>query len=411
MSSPVHRPTLPATPIVPVLLVTALCSLGTGVLWNGIAFVAEQGYHFSKLRNLSLALFMAVLYIAGAFASGPLVRLVERRLAPRSVLLLILVLLSSTCLGLLAASAEWMLWAVAAATSVLAAMLWPIIESYVTAGRHGRDMRTTIGWWNVTWTLAVGVGLLGMAPFMSGESESARYAIVALGAMYALAGFALHWFPRRPSPHDDDLSRAHVGAEYRHLLGAARWLLPLSYLLVGTISPLLPYLLDDLQVADGWKTPVAATWMFARVVAISLMWRWPGWHGRWGTLLAAAIGLAVGFAAIVAAPSSAAILIALAVFGAAQGATYYAALYYAMAVGRAEVEAGGVHEALIGAGYAAGPLAGMIGITAAEYLRDAPDQFKVSEQQSIIAVALASILLVSPLMLRPYVRARQERHG
>jgi hypothetical protein len=41
------------------------------------------------------------------------------------------------------------------------------------------------------------------------------------------------------------------------------------------------------------------------------------------------------------------------------GLTYYASLYYALAVGRAEVDAGGNFEALIGLGYLGGPLLGV----------------------------------------------------
>ena len=44
--------------------------------------------------------------------------------------------------------------------------------------------------------------------------------------------------------------------------------------------------------------------------------------------------------------------------------TYYAALYYAMSVGRAKVDAGGTHEALIGGGYMFGPLVGLMTLQA-----------------------------------------------
>lgn len=41
------------------------------------------------------------------------------------------------------------------------------------------------------------------------------------------------------------------------------------------------------------------------------------------------------------------------------GIIYCAALYYAMAVGHADVDAGGKHEASIGLGYGVGPLCGL----------------------------------------------------
>ena len=48
-------------------------------------------------------------------------------------------------------------------------------------------------------------------------------------------------------------------------------------------------------------------------------------------------------------------------FGLAAGLTHYAALYYAMVVKNASVDAGGAHEGLIGLGFTAGPAAGLAG--------------------------------------------------
>ena len=49
-------------------------------------------------------------------------------------------------------------------------------------------------------------------------------------------------------------------------------------------------------------------------------------------------------------------------FGAGHAMIYYAALFYGMAVGGGEVEAGGKHEAVIGLGYLGGPVLALGGI-------------------------------------------------
>jgi hypothetical protein len=49
------------------------------------------------------------------------------------------------------------------------------------------------------------------------------------------------------------------------------------------------------------------------------------------------------------------------VFGVLSGVTYFAALYYAMVVKNASVDAGGAHEGLIGLGFSLGPGVGLIG--------------------------------------------------
>ena len=75
---------------------------------------------------------------------------------------------------------------------------------------------------------------------------------------------------------------------------------------------------------------------------------------------------------------------ALPIFG--MGVTYYAALYYAMAVGRAEVNAGGTHEAFIGGGYAMGPLIGLATFQVS-------NQGSTTSYQSLVIVVLILIAL------------------
>ncbi|MEC9158605.1 MAG: hypothetical protein VYB77_10820, partial [Planctomycetota bacterium] len=70
----------------------------------------------------------------------------------------------------------------------------------------------------------------------------------------------------------------------------------------------------------------------------------------------------VGFGLIAIGPNLASVLAGLALVGAGQGMIYYSAIYYALSVGHAEVDAAGTHESLIGLGYAAGPAVGLFGL-------------------------------------------------
>ncbi len=156
------------------------------------------------------------------------------------------------------------------------------------------------------------------------------------------------------------MAQAAVGREYAHLLRAASWLLPMSYVLCAAMAPLLP---DRLATVSGGTAGggVAALWMVARFATLLTMWRTGFWHGRWGTLALGAGALAAGLAIVMLAPSLPLLAAGLVVFGVGMGLTYYAALYYSLAVGGAAVEAGGTFEALIGFGYFAGPLLGLGG--------------------------------------------------
>lgn len=350
------------TPLTALFWLTFLASISTGVLWSGISFIAKHDYDYSPTANFLLYFVTAVVYIIVAFSSGRITRGLERFLSPRGIMTLIL--LGQVILSPLPVvfAGSWTIWVTAAATSVAGALLWPIVESYLAAGRHGREMRSAMGWWNISWTGAVAVALVGMAPLIGQEDATlARYALVALSPISVLAMLALPWFARTPGAHDEITWQQSITVEYPYLLRSVRILLPLGYVLIGTISPLLPYRFEAIEVAASFETPAAATWTIVRVAAIAIMWRITFWHGRWGTLLFGGGGMLLGFVMVVLSPTIEWIIIGLAVFGAGQGVVYYAALYYAMSVGRAEVDAGGVHESLIGFGYAIGPLAALVG--------------------------------------------------
>jgi hypothetical protein len=337
-------------------------------------------------------------------SAGRGIRLVEKRIAPRTLLGLILVVESLICLGPIFTMSQIMLWSIGIVVSLLSSWVWPIVESYVTAGRHGQDMRNSIGWWNLSWTIAVAASLWLMAPMIE---HDAQMALVVLGPTNALGLIALIWFQRRPGAHDDHVSAASVGREYQLLLHAARVLLPLSYVLNAAMSPLLPYLFERFDLNASWETPVAATWMSVRVVAMSLMWRLGFWHGRWGSLLLGGLAMCGGFALIVLSPALWVMMMGLATFGAGMGIIYYAAIYYAMAVGKAEVDAGGTHEALIGVGYTIGPLAGFVGIGLGSAMRSAG--WQIWDGTGIVVVVLMLTGVGAAGAVRPYFVARNRR--
>lgn len=349
----------PSTPLGRVLAVTFLASLGTGVFWHGLAFIAKHGYGFAVADNLRLYVFMGVIYAGSAFTAGRQTRALARVLSPRGVLAVTLALQGGLSLLPVAVDARWALLVTAAAVSWLSALAWPLVESFLTAGRHGPAMRRAISLFNLTWMPAMVVPMVAMAPLLE---TRAVWAIGGLAITNALALAGVLRFPARPEAHDAAVAAAHVTPRYARLLRSARVLLPLSYLLKAAIAPLLPYRLEAIGVPVEWETTCAATWMAVRVVAVVVMWRLPFWHGRWGTLLLGAASMAGGVAAVILARDLAWMLFGFAALGVGVGVIYYAALYYAMAVGAAEIDAGGTHEGLIGAGYAAGPAAALLGL-------------------------------------------------
>lgn len=395
-----HEP----TPLRWVLISVFFCSLGTGVFWNAISFIAKHAYGFSQTRTLMLYLVMGVIYTVGAYRAGAITRRVEHVMRPRTMLAIVITIQAALCVGPVLSGSEVLFWVVVCCVSLASSFIWPTLESYVTAGRHGPEMRSSLGWFNLVWMTAVGLPLLLMPPILE---HHAQWAVGAMSVANLAALVALPAFRSGPGHHDPVLAGANVQEEYPLLLQCARVLLPLSYVLNAALSPILPYRFESIGADVTVETPATATWMFVRVAAMIVMWCSGFWHGRWGTLLLAGIAMTGGFGLIVLSNTLSLMLIGFSVFGIGMGMSYYTALYYAMAVGRAEVDASGTHEALIGAGYAVGPTAGLTGIGGAAVARSAGTA--ISDGVAIVGLVWAIVGLGAISAFQPYRRARRIR--
>jgi hypothetical protein len=280
--------------------------------------------------------------------------------------------------------------------SAASATAFPIVESYLVAGRHGAAMRSAIGWFNVVWTPATAVPLLIM-PLLSRAGPLASLGLAAATSALSLLGVLA--LPRRPGVHEAEAATAAVGTEYPWLARSTQWLLPLSYVMSATMSPVLPHRMAAVGITAA-PSVVAALWMLARFATLFTLWRTGFWHGRWSTLAVAGAALAGGMALVLTAASPPTLVAGLVVFGTGMGITYYAALYYSMAVGHAAVEAGGNFEALIGLGYVIGPLLGI----GAALLADPVRAGSVTVALTWLVVAVGSRGVI-----RPYLRARRAR--
>jgi hypothetical protein len=346
---------------VPIGGLTFLCSLGTGILWNALYFIAEREYGFTQRDSLLLAFVNGVLYTAVAVNAGRVVGFMERRVSPRAALGVVLLVQASLAPLVLIPNIA-LLWFAAVAMTALGALQWPIVQHYLASGRHGPEMRNAVGWWNATWMAATAMGLAIAGPLES--MGLMRWAIPSLLLTNLGAIAFLTAFPKHPPHHDADAHAAHVPPTYRALLGAARVLHPMGYLVIGALSPILPYLFIALDTQPSAQAPIGSTWHVARLLAVIVLWRTVFWHGRGATLVAAGLLLSLGFAFTITAPNEAVLIAGLAALGLGQGTIYYSAIYYGLAVGGAKIEAGGIHEALVGAGYFVGPGLGLLSLGA-----------------------------------------------
>ena len=369
--SPISETGTSARSLVTVLVIVGFNSLGTGAIMNGIFFLARKQYGFDEQRNLLLGLVLGATYIIGAIGAGPMLRKLTAAtgFGPRAALVWIHLSMGLLCFLPQFASGVWGVWVFAFMYSPLTGALWPIIESYLSGGRRGQPLRHATGMFNLVWASAVIVAYWAMSLVLGedqpqwmtsiGVSGSPMILIAILGVIHILTiGIVLRLSPA-PAKHLTDEIEPHPRV-YIDLLRATRWLLVLSYILVCALNPILPTRLEAIGADADVGARIASAWAVSRLGVFLLMQRWHGWHGRWRTTIWAGGALALGFALTVLASSITMMIAGLALFGVGVGGVYCAALYYAMEVGAAEVEAGGKHEALIGLGYTAGPFIGLV---------------------------------------------------
>jgi MFS family permease len=344
--------------LIALFILTFLESIAGTLLQRGLYFYTHEHLGFSQNQNLWVAFGFGATYIVGAFGSHALSkRMGERRLLLACVLALLAVH------GLLAVfPAAWLMVAGVFATAVIQGAKWPVVESYVSAGRAPKELLPLLSRYNVTWASAgfVAIGVTG-AIVGTGIPSLFFWLPALLNVGSALLILKL---PTRPLHLDHAHPERPLESELhsmRALLGSARWSMTSSYALLYVLAPLMPSILASLQLPVTLATPVASVLDAVRVISFGLLGAFAGWHGKrlpmWLTLLA----LPLGFLLILLGNSLPLVILGEVVFGVAAGFAYTAALYYALVSENASVDAGGAHEGLIGIGIGLGPLSGLAG--------------------------------------------------
>lgn len=397
-----------------------LSSFGTGIVTYGITLVAKQAYGFSQLDNYLMAVVIGVTYIIGSLGAGPLLRALRirfPRLSDRAVLVWLMVLMAILCLIPLGAraasiSGSWPLWLLVTLYSPLTGILWPVVESFVSGGRSGPTLLRTLGIWNVVWSSAVVLASWGMGPALE---RHAIAAIATLGLMHLSSCLVLLPFPRFAARHEAETHQANLPLIYRDLLATFRIILPVSYVISSALGPFLPSAMETLRIPVPWQPIVLSAWQLPRMLGFIVHQVTTSWRGTWAHPIAGGIMLLIGFVAAILAPRLAINLGAatgtwlliggLTVFGAGMSCIYSGAIYYAMSVGNAEVDAGGMHEALIGVGYTIGPIIGLVPTALIAKGSMSQNGFEPAVLVSTGAVATVGIVLVARAVARQHRKA------
>jgi MFS family permease len=373
-----------------LLLLTFLESAGTILLERGLYFYTHGLLAFSEPENLGLALLFGVVYVAGALLSHPLtLRLGEKR----TLVLSLLGLLLTHCVLVSRPTAPFIVGAFPF-VGFFQGLKWPIVETYISAGRTPAHVLRVLGLYNVSWATAVPLAVAGSGPIIASRFPELLFLVAAIFNVAALflsrhlAAHPVHLdvdHPERPNVHDI--------RRYGQLLLSSRWSMLLSYSLLFLLAPLMPGIFGGLGLSVEQATLSASLLDIVRVLAFAVLGSYAAWHGQKAPLVLVVAGMPIGFLMILLGKSLWIVLFGEILFGAFAGLTYHAALYYALIVKNAAVDAGGVHEGLIGLGFALGPLVGLFGVRAAAWTG--------SYTAGMLVAALPLMLLCAAAGLRP----------
>jgi hypothetical protein len=246
-------------------------------------------------------------------------------------------------------------------------MMWPLVESYVAAGRSPIEQSRSTGWFNLAWAGAAPFGMAAAGPLLD-LWWGGMFVVTAMGMLIGYLFIRPIAASPTHMPHDHpDRPLAATMLRYRRLLLASRPALLCMYALVYILAPLFPAIYDRVGLTNIKLAPaLSAIPEVVRWIVFFALFATHRWHGNAVIVVAAVLLLPVGFFLALLGPTLPVVIGGEVLFGLAEGVIYFTALYYALVVKNASVDAGGAHEGLIGLGFTVGPIAGLAG----QYLRE-----------------------------------------
>lgn len=393
--------------IIPVLLVTFAESFSTTCLERGVYFYTTSVLKFDDAMNLWLALVFGIPYVIGALCSHA----ASIRMKEKTVLLLSLAGQVAVHL-VMAVWAQWnpgwlagVIFVTFAILGFLNGIKWPVVESYVSAGWTPSQTARAIGLFNVSWAVAVPLGLAVTGPIVAYMPAGLFFFPVLIN----LACIALSWsFVPRPvhlSESHPERPPAELLERLKSMLAASRFLMLVSYSLMWVLVALMPRIWKELGYSVDIAAGMSGVLDVLRLGAFVLFGLWTGWHNRIALLAMAMLLLPAGFSLALLGSwgGTGAVLTGEILYGLIAGFVYYSALYYAMVVKNASVDAGGAHEGLIGTGFAIGPAAGLLGVALRDVFR--------SELMGTMAGMAPIMLLCAVFAIRHLMKAGRIKAG
>lgn len=375
-----------------------LNTVASSYYFNYLFFFLRDHFGFGNRGNLWVTALSGFIYIFAAWQCGKFAARFGR------VLSLKIGFASLCAVMIFGALASHNLAAQLIAVSlynIVLLLTWPALEALVSERETQAGVQEMVGIYNCTWAFAAAI-----AYFTGGK----LYDALGVGAVFWLpAGifFAqfllLLWLekhhatvlaktpiPRKEKHHTPEHVAFKQPVSPQTFLKMAWLANPFAYVAINTLFAVMPGIAEKLALSPTRVGLFCSVWLFGRLAAFVLLWKWRGWHYRFRWLFAAFLLLIGGLATILLAQQLWIVIVAQIFFGLATGLIYYSSLFYAMDVGEASSEHGGLHEAFIGMGIFLGPATGAAALTFAPQFINAAT-WAVS---GLLVVGLGGLLVI-----------------
>lgn len=339
-----------------IFILEGLNGFASSLYFNFIFFYLRDHFGFGPKGNLFFCAANGFLYTFGAYYGGKFAQKRGYLTALRTgcAILVVSQIFAFFSASVAAHSAAMVIWTLGVC------LTWPSLEALTSEGESSTTLPRKIGIYNVVWSIAFAAGLFLGGMIIDALGWKSMFIIPA--AIHALQVVLIgNLKPAERTPHAE-VKRHEADQNRTKAFLRMAWLAnPFAYIAMNTVIPLIPQVADKLALSKTAAGLFGSVWMFARTASFFALWKWTGWHYRFGWLLASYLLMILTFAAILLLTNLYVLVAAQIVFGFAVGLIYYSSLFYSMDSSDAKGEHGGLHEAAIGLGIFGGPA---IGVTA-----------------------------------------------
>jgi MFS family permease len=361
------------TRLLTTYVVDGLLSFAGNLLFIGIFFYTANVFKWELRRNFMLAAAQGVVYVIGAL----LAQKIAKWMGNRRLLIVSNVALAALCVVGTAAKSPAVLTAVIIAYVPILALDWPVLESIASGAPDPREMSRRIGVYNLVWagTGAVAVAVQGTIIKLDPRGVFFLPLIIHITCVVIFSRVRGYGEAAPAFPTAADHAHLNPELELIRQRTVALWLsriaLPSTYVVIYSLSALMPLLPLMRRLDTTVQTLVASAWMASRWVMFWVLGASMFWHARPRLLLIAAVAMGVSFVGVAINPFDPAeprglraalawIVASQLILGVSLGMIYTASLYFGMVLSEASTEHAGYHEALIGAGQILGPALGVM---------------------------------------------------